>query len=58
MPAKLMQKASGIVLLVLAIIVAIVAGLSGSDAPNPGVLPAILTAAFGIIVALYELSRS
>ncbi len=58
MPAKLMQKASGIILLVLAITVAIVAGLSGSDVPNAAVVPAILTAAFGIIVALYELSRS
>ncbi len=58
MPAKLMQKASGIILLVLAIIVAIVAGLSGSDVPNPAVLPAILTSVFGIILALYELSRS
>lgn len=53
-----MQKASGIVLLVLAITVAIVAGLSGSDVPNPAVLPAILTSVFGIILALYELSRS
>ena len=58
MPAKLMQKASGIILLVLAITVAIVAGLSGSDVPNPAVVPAILTSVFGIILALYELSRS
>ncbi len=59
MPFKLlMQKASGIILFILAIAVAIVAGLAGGDAPNPAALPAILLAAFGIIVALYELSRS
>ncbi|MGO9483625.1 MAG: hypothetical protein ACLPX9_03430 [Rhodomicrobium sp.] len=59
MPFKLlMQKASGIILFVLAVAVVIVAGLSGSDAPNPAAVPAILVAVFGIIVALYELSRS
>ncbi len=58
MPFKFTQKASGIVLLVLAIIVEIVAGLSIGDAPNPAAVPAILLAAFGIMAALYVLRGS
>ncbi|MGO9805742.1 MAG: hypothetical protein ACLPKH_03335 [Rhodomicrobium sp.] len=57
MPFKI-EKASGLILLILAIVVAIVAGASMNDAPNPVAIPSILVAAFGIMAALWVLRRS
>lgn len=57
MPLKYIQRAGSVILFVLSIAVAAVAGLSTGDSPNAAAVLAMVLAVLGIFVSFYELRR-
>lgn len=57
MPFKYIQRAGSVILFVLSIAVAAVAGLSTGDSPNAVAVLAMVVAVLGIFVSFYELRR-
>jgi len=57
MPFRHMQREGGIILLVIAVIIAVIAGVSWGRPNRPSAILTILAAIFGIIIALFILRR-
>ncbi|MGO8953381.1 MAG: hypothetical protein ACLPWS_16970 [Rhodomicrobium sp.] len=57
MPFGHMHREGGIILLVIAVMIAIIAGVSWGRPNRPSAILTILAAIFGIIIALFILRR-